>query len=66
MLIALSISAATSKTAQLALEQIPKLAGCQVHTTVILSAVDIKTFKRLSVQLTSEPVYENKRSYLKN
>lgn len=66
VLIALSISAATSKTAQLALEQIPKLAGCQVHTTVILSAVDIKTFKRLSVQLTSEPVYENKRSYLKN
>ncbi|SDF80883.1 DUF1846 domain-containing protein [Marvinbryantia formatexigens] len=66
VLIALSISAATSKTAQLALEQIPKLAGCQVHTTVILSAVDIKTFKRLSVQLTSEPVYENKRLYSKN
>ncbi|MFS6553991.1 hypothetical protein VPJ68_00490, partial [Parabacteroides distasonis] len=39
VLIALSISAATSKTAQLALEQIPKLAGCQVHTTVILSEV---------------------------
>ncbi len=66
VLIALSISAATSKTAQLALEQIPKLAGCQVHTTVILSEVDIKTFMRLSVQLTSEPVYENRRSHLKN
>ncbi len=63
VLIALSISAANSKTAQLALEQIPRLAGCQVHTTVMLSSVDIKTFQRLSVQLTSEPVYENNRTH---
>lgn len=61
VLIALSISAAESETAQLALEQIPRLAGCQVHTTVMLSSVDIKTFKRLSIQLTSEPVYENRQ-----
>ncbi|MDO5540202.1 MAG: DUF1846 domain-containing protein [Eubacteriales bacterium] len=61
VLIALSISAAESETAQLALEQIPNLAGCQVHTTVMLSSVDIKTFKRLSIQLTSEPVYENRQ-----
>jgi len=60
VLIALSISAAESETAQLALEQIPKLAGCQVHTTVMLSPVDIKTFKRLAIQLTSEPLYENR------
>ena len=48
------------RPAQLALEQIPHLAGCQAHTSVILSSVDIKTFKKLAVQLTSEPVYENK------
>lgn len=63
VLIALSTSAAKSKTAQLALDQLPKLAGCQVHTSVMLSSVDIKTFKRLSIQYTSEPRYENKRVF---
>lgn len=63
VLIALSISAATDKNAQLALEQIPKLRDCQAHTSVMLSAVDIKQFKRLNVQLTSEAKYENKRIY---
>ncbi|WP_394925215.1 DUF1846 domain-containing protein [uncultured Robinsoniella sp.] len=63
ILIALSISAATSEKAKLALAQLPKLSGCQAHTSVMLSMVDIKQFKRLSVQLTSEPVYEDKRIY---
>ena len=63
VLIALSISAATDTNAQLALEQIPKLSGCQAHTTVMLSTVDLKQFKRLNVQLTSEPKYETKRIY---
>lgn len=63
ILIALSISAATSEKAKLALSQLPKLSGCQAHTSVMLSMVDIKQFKRLSVQLTSEPVYEDKRIY---
>lgn len=45
VLIALSISAATNETAQLALDQIPKLRGCQVHTSVMLSEVDVKQFK---------------------
>ena len=63
ILIALSICAATDANAQLALEQIPKLRGCQAHTTVMLSAVDIKQFKRLAIQLTSEAKYENKRIY---
>ena len=55
VLIALSISASTDKNAMAALEKIPKLKGCQVHTSVMLSNVDIKTFKRLGVDLTSEP-----------
>ena len=63
VLIALSISAATDDNAQLALEQIPKLSGCQAHTTVMLSTVDIKQFKKLNVQLTSEAKYETKRIY---
>ena len=60
ILIALSSSTALNPAAQKALDQIPNLKGCQVHTSVMLSQVDIQTFKRLGVQLTSEPIYEHK------
>ncbi len=62
VLIALSMCAATDKNAQLALDQIPNLKGCQVHTSVMLSTVDIKTLKRLGIQLTSEPNAEKKKN----
>ena len=55
ILIALSISAATNPTAALAMAQLSKLRGCEVHSSVILSPVDEKTFKRLGVNLTCEP-----------
>ena len=55
--------AATDRNAQIALEQLPKLRGCQVHTSVMLSLVDITTFKKLGLQLTSEPIYEHQRIY---
>ena len=58
VLIALSISAATNPTAKLAMDQLAKLRGCEVHSSVILSAVDEKTFKRLGVNLTCEPRYK--------
>jgi uncharacterized protein (UPF0371 family) len=57
-LIALSISAATNPSAELAMQQLSKLRGCDVHSTVILSAVDENTFKRLGVNLTCEPKYQ--------
>lgn len=57
VLIALSMSAAMDSNAQLALEQLSKLRNCPVHTTVMLSDVDIKTFKKLGIDLTSEPVF---------
>lgn len=63
VLIALSSSAATSDIAKLALEQLPKLKGCQVHSSVMLSSVDKKIFKKLGVQLTTEPIYEHKKLY---
>ena len=56
-LIALSICAATNPLAELAMEQLSKLKGCEVHSTVILSPVDEKVFKRLGVNLTCEPKY---------
>ena len=63
VLIALSSTAATSDLAKLALAQLPKLKGCQVHSSVMLSAVDKKIFKKLGVQLTCEAVYEHKKLY---
>lgn len=59
VLIALSTSAATNPDARLALRQLSQLNGCQAHTSVMLSDVDINTFKKLGVQLTCEPVYED-------
>jgi len=58
ILIALSICAATDPRAEQAMEQLAKLRGCEVHSSVILSAVDEKTFKRLGVNLTCQPRYK--------
>jgi uncharacterized protein (UPF0371 family) len=57
-LIALSISAATSPAAELAMEQLSKLRGCDAHSSVILSSVDERTFKRLGINVTCEPRYQ--------
>ena len=56
-LIALSICAATDDNARLAMEQLEKLNGSEVHSTVILSPVDERTFKRLGINLTCEPKF---------
>ena len=56
-LIALSICAATNPMAEMAMQQLSKLRGCDVHSSVILSGVDERTFKRLGVNLTCEPKY---------
>ncbi len=63
VLIALSMCAATDENARIALEQLPKLRGCQVHTSVMLSSVDIKVFSKLGLELTSEPCYETDKIY---
>jgi len=56
-LLALSICANTDENAKRAMEQIEKLRGCEVHSTVILSSVDERIFKRLGINLTCEPKY---------
>jgi uncharacterized protein (UPF0371 family) len=67
ILIALSTSAATNPEAAKAMEQLSKLDGCQVHTSVMLSSVDIKSFKKLGIQLTCEAIYETRHaSYSSN
>ena len=56
VLMALAICAAQSETAKRALEGLDKLKGSEVHSTVILSDVDMKTFKALGMHVTCEPV----------
>ncbi len=66
VLIALSICAAEDAQAALALEQLEKLKCCEVHSTVILSSVDEKIFKKLGVNLTCEAKYETKQLFHRN
>ena len=66
ILIALSVSASHSEVAQLALEQLPKLKCCEVHSSVLLSSVDEQTFKKLGLHLTCEPKYESNKIYQKH
>lgn len=58
ILIALSSSAAQNPTAAAALKQLSHLKGCDMHSTVILSSVDMDTVKKLGMYLTCEPTYE--------
>ncbi len=65
VLVALSVSAATNYNAARALSKLPKLKNCEVHSTVILPAVDDNTFRRLGVNLTCDPGYQSHRLYHK-
>lgn len=65
ILLALSICAADDPMAARALAQLPRLNGCEAHSTVILSQVDESTLKKLGVNLTCEPVYQTEALYHK-
>ncbi len=65
ILIALSICATTDKNAEKAMKQLHKLKGCEVHSTVILSQVDENIFRKLGINLTSEPKYQTKKLFHK-
>ncbi len=59
-LIALSISAATNPAAQLAIERLRELSGCEVHLTHIPTPGDEAGLKRLGVNLTSDPRFSTR------
>ena len=63
-LIALSISAASSPTAELAMEKLKELRGCEVHLTHIPSPGDETGLRRLGVNLTSDPNFAGKDLFL--
>ena len=63
VLIALATSTPTNPTAEIVLEQLPKLKYSEAHSSVILSQVDIGVFRQLGINITCEPVYQNKRLF---
>jgi uncharacterized protein (UPF0371 family) len=65
VLLALAISATTNPVAALAMEQLPRLKDCQAHVSVMLSNVDKNIYKKLGMNLTTEPVYATKNLYHK-
>ncbi len=65
ILIALTICAVTDDNAELAMEQLSKLSGCEAHSTVILSQADEGMLSRLGLNLTCEPAYQTNKLYHK-
>ena len=63
VLVALSISAVTNPVAKLAMEQLDRLHGCEVHSSVILAPVDENVMKKLGINLTCEPKYQTKKLF---
>lgn len=56
VLVALSICSRTDENCRRCLEVLPKLRGCQMHSTAMLSEVDRKIFKKLGVDVTCDPI----------
>ena len=65
VLIALAIQATTNTLSELALSQLPKLKGCQAHSSIILPESDLKTFKKLGIEITEEPISHANKLYTK-
>lgn len=63
VLIALAVSALTNPAAKLAMDHLDSLRGSEIHSTVILSQVDVNVLKKLGCHLTCEPVYQSKKLY---
>ncbi len=55
VLVALSVLSLQDENCRKALETLPLLKGCQAHSTVMLKEVDWKTFKKLGIDLTTDP-----------
>jgi uncharacterized protein (UPF0371 family) len=61
VLVAISMMSLIDENCKAAMDQLPKLAGSQVHSTVMLSEVDQKTFKKLGIGLTCDPIRKIKK-----
>ncbi len=55
VLVTLAVLSPINEQCRKALEMLPLLKGCQIHSTVMLGEVDHKIFKKLGVGLTCDP-----------
>ena len=65
ILIALAICAVNDPVAKKAMDQLPALKNCEAHSTVMLSQVDVNTFRKLGIHLTCEPKHQTKKLFHK-
>ena len=63
-IIALSISGTSNTAAQMAIKNLKELKGCEVHTTHIPTPGDEAGFRKLGVNLTSDPDFSSKNLFV--
>ncbi|NLM04354.1 MAG: DUF1846 domain-containing protein [Clostridiales bacterium] len=66
ILIALSICAVTNPTAQFAMDKLSMLKNCQAHSTTMVSINDEQVFRKLGIDITSDPEYASDNLYYSN
>ena len=64
VLMALVVSQTSNHAAELAVQHLKDLKGCEAHSTCILSAADERLFKRLGINLTCEPEFPDANLYM--
>ena len=65
VLLALSIQSKTNPLAERAIKQLPKLVGCDAHSSTLLSEVDLQTLNRLGIRITEEPISYKRKLFNK-
>jgi uncharacterized protein (UPF0371 family) len=66
ILLSLAIGGVTNPMAQLALENLGNLKGAELHSSVVLGHVDLRTFKKLGINVTCEPKKQTSSLYTAN
>ncbi len=63
VLLALTVASNTNPTVQLALAQLPKLRGADLHSSVMLRTGDSSTLKKLGVRTTCNDIFPENSTY---
>ena len=63
LLIAVAITAKNNENAKKAIETLTKMEGSEAHSTVILPFQDANVFRKLGINVTFDPIYEQKKLY---
>ena len=63
-LVALSVSVPTNPVAKMAMSMLPRLSGCEMHTSHIPATGDELGLRRLGINLTSEPQFTSRNLFM--